>query len=75
MERQSRNHVTHNLNKSIGIPANSTGSASGEFVTKTFDYDGGQRVTVYVPPGPPHSILHYILPANIPGDVIRHLFE
>ena len=26
---------------------------AGEFVTETFDYDGGRQVTVYVPPDPP----------------------
>ena len=25
---------------------------AGELVTETFDYDGGRRVTVYVPPDP-----------------------
>ena len=26
---------------------------AGELVTETLDYDGGRRVTVYVPPDPP----------------------
>jgi enterochelin esterase-like enzyme len=30
---------------------------AGEFVTETFDYDGGRRVTVYVPPDPPEAIV------------------
>jgi enterochelin esterase-like enzyme len=30
---------------------------SGEFITETFDYDGGRRVTVYVPPDPPDAIV------------------
>ena len=30
---------------------------SGEFVTETFDYDGGRQVTVYVPPDPPDAIV------------------
>ena len=28
-----------------------------EFVTETFDYDGGRQVTVYVPPDPPEAIV------------------
>ena len=31
------------------------GAVSGEFVTETFDYDGGRQVTVYVPPDPPEA--------------------
>jgi enterochelin esterase-like enzyme len=30
---------------------------AGQFVTETFDYDGGRQVTVYVPPAPPESIV------------------
>src|SRR5579875_794284 len=30
---------------------------TGEFVTETFDYDGGRQVTVYVPPVPPEAIV------------------
>ena len=29
----------------------------GEFVTETFEYDGGRHVTVYVPPDPPEAIV------------------
>ncbi len=32
-------------------------SATGEFVTETFGYDGGRQVTVYVPPGPPEAVV------------------
>jgi enterochelin esterase-like enzyme len=32
-------------------------SLAGEFVTETFDYDGGRQVTVYVPPDPPEAIV------------------
>jgi pimeloyl-ACP methyl ester carboxylesterase len=35
----------------------STGATSGEFVTETFEYDGGRQVTVYVPPAPPEAIV------------------
>src|SRR5215831_589266 len=30
---------------------------AGEFVTETFEYDAGRRVTVYVPPDPPEAIV------------------
>jgi hypothetical protein len=30
---------------------------AGEFVTETFDYDGGRQVTVYVPPDPPEAVV------------------
>ena len=30
---------------------------AGEIVTKTFDYDDGRQVTVYVPPDPPEAIV------------------
>jgi enterochelin esterase-like enzyme len=30
---------------------------AGELVTETFDYDGGRKVTVYVPPGPPEAVV------------------
>lgn len=32
-------------------------TAAGQFVTETFDYDGGRQVTVYVPPAPAESIV------------------
>jgi pimeloyl-ACP methyl ester carboxylesterase len=30
---------------------------AGELVTETLDYDGGRRVTVYVPPDPPEAVV------------------
>src|SRR3982751_4337823 len=30
---------------------------AGAFVTRTFDYDGGRPVTVYVPPVPPEAVI------------------
>jgi len=30
---------------------------AGDFVSELFDYDGGRRVTVYVPPGPPEVVV------------------
>lgn len=38
-------------------PATDAGAVSGEFVTETFEYDGGRQVTVYVPPSPPEAIV------------------
>jgi enterochelin esterase-like enzyme len=37
--------------------ATPTAALAGEFVTETFDYDGGRQVTVYVPPSPPQAII------------------
>jgi enterochelin esterase-like enzyme len=33
------------------------GAVSGEFITETFAYDGGRRVTVYLPPDPPEAVV------------------
>ena len=33
------------------------GAVSGEFVTETFEYDGGRQVTVYVPPDLPEAVV------------------
>jgi enterochelin esterase-like enzyme len=33
------------------------GTASGDFVTESFGYDGGRQVTVYVPPDPPEAVV------------------
>jgi enterochelin esterase-like enzyme len=33
------------------------GPVSGEFVTETFEYDGGRQVTVYIPPDPPEAVV------------------
>ena len=32
-------------------------AVAGEFVTETFEFDGGRQVTVYVPPVPPEAIV------------------
>ncbi|MGW5240933.1 alpha/beta hydrolase [Monashia sp. NPDC004114] len=32
-------------------------AVSGEFITETYDYDGGRQVTVYVPPDRPEAIV------------------
>jgi enterochelin esterase-like enzyme len=57
MENQARNHVESQLSESGAEPAKPTGAVSEEFVTETFEYDGGRQVTVYVPPDPPEAIV------------------
>ena len=32
-------------------------ASAGELVTETFEYDGGRKVTVYIPPDPPEAIV------------------
>ena len=32
-------------------------SIRGELVTETLEYDGGRKVTVYMPPEPPEAVL------------------
>src|SRR5947209_5113200 len=32
-------------------------SITGELITETFEYDGGRKVTVYVPPEPPEAVV------------------
>jgi enterochelin esterase-like enzyme len=34
------------------------GGMAGELVTTTFAYDGGRRVTAYVPPDPPEAVVY-----------------
>jgi pimeloyl-ACP methyl ester carboxylesterase len=57
MMERSRNHVEAESAESGTAPAKPTGAASGEFVTETLGYDGGRKITVYVPPEPPQSIV------------------
>src|SRR5271170_7679479 len=57
MKKQAPNHVDREPNQSEGAPAMPTGAVAGEFVTATFEYDGGRQVTVYVPPDPPEAIV------------------
>jgi len=46
------------VNESSEVPAEPRAdSIAGEFVTETFDYDGGRQVTVYLPPDPPEAIV------------------
>ena len=56
MKKQALNYASRKLSESDGAAAKPTGAVLGEFVTETFDYDGGRQVTVYVPPDPPEGI-------------------
>jgi len=57
MKKQERNHVERKPSESDEAPARPTRSVLGEFVTETFEYDGGRQVTVYVPPDTPEAIV------------------
>ena len=57
MNKQAGYHVNRKLSDCAGAPAEPSGVVSGEFVTETFEYDGGRQVTVYVPPDPPEAIV------------------
>jgi enterochelin esterase-like enzyme len=57
MKRPAPNHVNRRLSEPDGAPAKPTGADSVEFVTETFEYDGGRQVTVYVPSDPPEAIV------------------
>jgi enterochelin esterase-like enzyme len=57
MKKQARNHVSREPSESDETPVKLTGAVSGEFVTETFEYDGGRQVTVYVPPAPLEAIV------------------
>ena len=57
MKEQAHNPVNRKLSGSDETASKPTGAVSGEFVTETFEYDGGRQVTVYVPPDPPEAIV------------------
>jgi enterochelin esterase-like enzyme len=57
MENEAGKGVNRELSESGGAAAKTAGAASGEFVTETFEYDGGRQVTVYVPPDAPEAIV------------------
>jgi enterochelin esterase-like enzyme len=40
-----------------GVGLEALSGAAGKLVTETFEYDGGRRVTVYVPPDPPEAVV------------------
>jgi hypothetical protein len=56
MKKQARNQVNRKLSES-GRTTKPTGTVAGEFVTETFEYDGGRQVTAYVPPKLPQAII------------------
>jgi enterochelin esterase-like enzyme len=56
MKEQTRNHARQTPSDVDRVSA-TTGAVSAEFVTETFEYDGGRQVTVYVPPDPPEAIV------------------
>jgi hypothetical protein len=57
MKKQARNPINRKLSESDETASKPTGVVSVEFVTETFEYDGGRQVTVYVPPDPPEAIV------------------
>ncbi len=57
MMEEARNQANRQPSETEGARAKSTGAISGEFVSETFEYDGGRQVTVYVPPNPPEAIV------------------
>jgi enterochelin esterase-like enzyme len=57
MKDERRNLMNPGSSESDGTSAGPNGKVSGELVTETFEFDGGRRVTVYVPPDPPEAIV------------------
>jgi len=55
---EQHNQDNREPSETEGAAARSTGAVLGEFVTETFEYDGGRQVTVYVPPNPPEAIIY-----------------
>jgi enterochelin esterase-like enzyme len=51
-------HATAGVNGPEAVPEpERVDPIAGELVTETFDYDGGRRVTVYVPPDPVEAVV------------------
>lgn len=57
MKQEADNSAYRMQNESDRELTNSTGAISDGFVTETFDYSGGRKVTVYVPPKMPEAII------------------
>jgi hypothetical protein len=57
MKKRAHGPVDRRLSESHETAPKPTGAVSGEFVTETFEYDGGRQITVYVPPDPPEAIV------------------
>lgn len=57
VEKQPGDQVNHESSETGGGPAKLCKAASREFVTETFEYDGGRQVTVFVPPERPEAVV------------------
>jgi hypothetical protein len=57
MKKQARYQINPKRSESDGAPDSPAGAISGEFVTETFEYEGGRQVTVYVPAEGPEAIV------------------
>jgi enterochelin esterase-like enzyme len=57
IEKHDGTQVNHEASGADEAPPKPTGGVSGEFVSETFEYDGGRQVTVYVPSKPPEAIV------------------
>ncbi len=57
MNEDDPSHMRHEAREPGDAPAERAAARPGEFVTETFDYDGGRQVTVYVPPNPPELVV------------------
>ena len=57
MGGEIRNHISGKSSEVQGASGKPTGATSGQFVTESFDFDGGRQVTVYVPPKPAEAII------------------
>jgi hypothetical protein len=44
--KQAHNPVNRKVSESHEAASKPTGAVSGEFVTETFEYDGGRQITV-----------------------------
>src|SRR6185436_14108123 len=56
-DRRAAEVASHAAAAPTGKEVANVSSVVGEFVTETFDYDGGRQVTVYVPPDPPEAVV------------------
>jgi enterochelin esterase-like enzyme len=56
MTKQERSHINRKPSEPLEVSAQPR-AISGQFVTETFEYDGGRQVTVYVPPNAPEAII------------------
>jgi predicted esterase len=45
------------MTRTVGMEVATVGDPAGELLTETLDYDGGRRVTAYVPPAAPEAVV------------------